>query len=598
MTGSAVYSNTASQIGGGVYGIESSGPGVTVNLTDTEIRGNIAQSTSAGGGGLAFNKGNLTLTRVLFQDNTAYQYGGALYHANSTGISALNAVTMTQNTASAAGGGIYNNSGTLNIISSALYTNSVPSYISTGMGSGIDILNGAVYVTSTLISGCSAKSGGGIVIGFGSLTLSNSTLINNAAGQFGGGLHITAMAQVTLNGVSLEVNSAGTYNDGVGKGGAIYFSSLNPLTINRSQFIRNLSGRMGGAIYSYETISVTSTLFEGNVSGYNNTYGGGAIGAEGNSIATVEGCLFTGNRSLGNGGALYITPNLTQQFSLVNSTLVSNTAYYYGAIYASSMVTWDHPMLVANSLLWGNTGSGSPVNATANVVMHYSDYQGGWSGTGANNINSDPLLRAAANPGADATWGTSDDVYGDQRLKVGSPAINVGSNAYVTATVDLSGLARISGGGVDMGAYEFNVDNLHPLANAGPNHQVSTNQLAALDGSLSTDPDGDLPLTYGWVQTGGAAPVVLSDPTSAAPTFTAYATGPITFTLTVTDSAGLVSTRTRSASWLSAHGQPPTRVLTSLRPPMRWLPWMARLRAIPKGTTRWLLPGPKRLALR
>ena len=78
-----------------------------------------------------------------------------------------------------------------------------------------------------------------------------------------------------------------------------------------------------------------------------------------------------------------------------------------------------------------------------------------------------------------------------------------------------------------------------PVADAGPDQTVNTNVAVVLDGSGSSDPDGDYPLTYLWTQTGGPA-VTLSDPTVVSPTFTAPSDPAVlTFSLAVTDSLGL-----------------------------------------------------------
>ncbi len=84
------------------------------------------------------------------------------------------------------------------------------------------------------------------------------------------------------------------------------------------------------------------------------------------------------------------------------------------------------------------------------------------------------------------------------------------------------------------------VANQRPVAHAGADQVVEVSTTVILDGSDSYDPDGHTPLTYGWRQTGGTPPVLLSSTTISQPTFTAPGTPAIlTFTLTVTDSYGL-----------------------------------------------------------
>jgi hypothetical protein len=83
--------------------------------------------------------------------------------------------------------------------------------------------------------------------------------------------------------------------------------------------------------------------------------------------------------------------------------------------------------------------------------------------------------------------------------------------------------------------------NAEPIAEAGPDHQVSAGSDVQLDGSASTDPEG-LPLSFQWRQTFGP-PVTLTDPTAVRPMFSVPVDGfdglVLTFELTVTDSGGL-----------------------------------------------------------
>ena len=75
-----------------------------------------------------------------------------------------------------------------------------------------------------------------------------------------------------------------------------------------------------------------------------------------------------------------------------------------------------------------------------------------------------------------------------------------------------------------------------PVADAGEDQVVDEGDLVALDGTGSSDPQGD-PLGYDWVQVAGA-PVTLSDPTAAQPSFTApfvSANTTLTFELVVDD---------------------------------------------------------------
>ena len=89
----------------------------------------------------------------------------------------------------------------------------------------------------------------------------------------------------------------------------------------------------------------------------------------------------------------------------------------------------------------------------------------------------------------------------------------------------------------NVGLAEIEVWGTHkPVANAGPDNTALVTNLVTLDGSLSSDVDGD-PLTYAWSITSKPAlsAAVLSDATVVNPTFTADKPGSYVLQLIVND---------------------------------------------------------------
>lgn len=236
----------------------------------------------------------------------------------------------------------------------------------------------------------------------------------------------------------------------------------------------------GGGIYCEDSSpTITKCAITGNLADYN----GGGISCH-HSDAIINNCTITSNSANWSGGGIYCEDSSP---AITNCTITGNSANDYGG---GTLCQDANPMIV-NCIFWDNLPEqiAAPFGDST-VSVTYSDVQGGWSGTG--NMNADPLFVNAAN--------------GDYHLLEYSPCVNAGDPDYVAKPneTDLDGLPRVTGGQIDMGAYEFTGNNAIPIANAGPDQTVYAwldgTAEVTLDGTASFDGDGH-PLTYLWTWT-------------------------------------------------------------------------------------------------
>ena len=105
------------------------------------------------------------------------------------------------------------------------------------------------------------------------------------------------------------------------------------------------------------------------------------------------------------------------------------------------------------------------------------------------------------------------------------------------------------------GTVQAQSTNLPPVADAGGDVTTAPGVAVKLDGSGSSDPDGDA-LAYTWAQTGGPG-VTLADADTATPSFEAPgAPGALSFRLTVSDPGGLTDSDTLTVTASPVHRVP------------------------------------------
>jgi predicted outer membrane repeat protein len=229
------------------------------------------------------------------------------------------------------------------------------------------------------------------------------------------------------------------------------------LVLTGCLFDGNSSATDGGALYLYKTATATITActFRANTAAGD----GGAI-RNYQASPTIVSCLFAGNTATGNGGAVQ---NLSGSApSLLNCTLVANTAGKGGAVAAlgggnpsvSNSILWDNTATQGASVYLGTWQWGNPQTATATVK--FSDVQGG--------RNS-----AFTDPGCTLTWDSASNIdrdplfaasgTGDYHLTADSPCLDAGDPAYTpgSGVTDLDGHPRSQGAAVDLGAYELSL---------------------------------------------------------------------------------------------------------------------------------------------
>ncbi|MBL8763927.1 MAG: VCBS repeat-containing protein [Phycisphaerae bacterium] len=304
-------------------------------------------------------------------------------------------------------------------------------------GPGQDAAGGALLVAGAggpVLAGSTVELNGGgsggaaISVESGCvLGVSGTVLKSNLSAGDGGAIRVAAGARLDVDGCVFTLNSA------AGRGGAVAVGggAGTSFSVRRSTFLANSAQLSGGAVH---VGAGGATVLVGSAAIGNLAASGGALASDAGAIVSALGSMFSGNAATtGEGGAVH---HAGSDLTIVNCAFSRNAA----AGVAGGVRATSGTVALANSLLWGNTGSGGTLeqrqvsSSGAALSVSWSSVQG-WSQGGAGNNALDPQFEDP--DGADNVAGTADD---DLRLLGSSPAIDSGDKSLLpTDAFDLDG---------------------------------------------------------------------------------------------------------------------------------------------------------------
>ncbi|NEO64165.1 MAG: hypothetical protein F6J98_28645 [Moorea sp. SIO4G2] len=245
----------------------------------------------------SLNEGTITLTHgeLLITSNLSIEGNGANITVDANGQSrvfnvndgngspdqtvGINGLTITGGNASS-GGGIYNNE-ILTINNSTIANNVAASF-----GGGIYIFgSGTANIANSTIANNQASDGGGIEILGGTANIANSTIVKNQGSNIGGGIDV-------YNGTANIANST-IANNQASDGGGIYIFGSGTANIANSTIANNQANEGGGIDNDGGTANIASTIIAANNA--NN------VGDDINGAFTSLGNNLIGNGETGSG---------------------------------------------------------------------------------------------------------------------------------------------------------------------------------------------------------------------------------------------------------------------------------------------------------
>ncbi len=268
ISGCQVYSNTATEDGGGVYLFNSDGATLAGNriydnhalnddgggifmtlsddalLTDNAVYSNTCDNV--GGGIYIHVSDRVRLEGGDIQDNTAYRSGG-IYVSHSY-TTTLRGNRIHDNEATNVAGGVqFFSCSNVRVIDNEIFNN-----MASSSGGGVSIYGSdhATLADNRVYSNTAGTTGGGVCIHFFSsyVTLSGNEVYSNTAQSAGGGIYADSAPHVALAGNSIHHNGSKT-----GSGGGVYLASSRPVTLTNDVVAENEVSLQGPGVYVYNS---------------------------------------------------------------------------------------------------------------------------------------------------------------------------------------------------------------------------------------------------------------------------------------------------------------------------------------------------------
>ena len=401
---SKISANTSTRAGGGVELIDG-----FIAFTDSMISGNdtgvtLAASPGNGGGLHVSGESTVIVASSTFSENMAGSEGGGLWNQAGSQMFINGGSEIFGNTALGAdadngGGGVFNNGGDVTIVNSEIFDNvasgeagsgggifstdgrilvldsEISSNVSTRAGGGVELIDGFIAFTNSLITGndtgvtlaASPGNGGGLhVTGESTVIVASSTFSENVAGSEGGGLWNQAGSLMFINNGS-EITDNTALGAGADNGGGGVFNNGGEVTIVASEISGNVaSGEAGSGGGIFSTDGVVRVLNESVVDGNSATRAGGGIEVIDGRIVVTNSTLSNNDAGVnvpaapGNGGALHVTGNLATVV-LSAATVTGNQAQEGGGLWNQSeslMFVRDGSIIANNSVVGDGVGGG------------------------------------------------------------------------------------------------------------------------------------------------------------------------------------------------------------------------------------------------